>query len=144
MEDRASLAEIKRVLAKRGVFVIDVFNREELTQKYERQKPTSQTERIPSFFLQQKRTISPKGDWLCDLWTIQDKVNGQTATFEHSVRLYERSELRACWKTLVLKLRKFMVVTKMKNSALNRHGSSLLVKRNEFSVGSFQGWMVRC
>ncbi len=94
VEDRASLVEIKRVLAKRSVFVIDVFNRQELTQKYEDKNQPHKQKEYPSFFLQQKRTISPKGDWLCDLWIIQDKLNGQLSTFEHRVRLYEHTELK--------------------------------------------------
>ena len=80
-DDRVSLAEVQRVLLQQGVFVIDVFNREELTLKYKEKNHSSKWKEYPSFFLQQKRTISPKGDWLCDLWTIRDKASGQIGGF---------------------------------------------------------------
>ena len=92
-EDRVSLAEVRRVLFQRGVFVMDVFNREELTLKYRGKNHSSKWKEYRSFFLQQKRTVSRKGDWLCDLWTIREKASGRLAVFEHAVRLYGRSEL---------------------------------------------------
>lgn len=95
-DDRISLAEVRRVLFQRGVFVIDIFNREELAQKYRKETRSSKWKEYPSFFLQQKRTISQKGDCLCDLWTIRDKASERLAVFEHSVRLYERDELQEC------------------------------------------------
>ena len=93
-DDRVSLDEVRRVLFQRGVFVIDVFNREELTLKYRNEKHPSKLKEYPSFFIQQKRTISRKGDWLCDLWTIREKASGRLAVFEHSVRLYEQGQLQ--------------------------------------------------
>ena len=93
-DDRFNLAEVQRVLEQRGVFVIDVFNREELALKYRKETHSSSWKEYPSFFLQQKRSISKKGDWLYDLWTIRDKANGQLAVFEHSVRLYGKGELQ--------------------------------------------------
>jgi ubiquinone/menaquinone biosynthesis C-methylase UbiE len=87
-DDRISLAEVRRVLFHLGIFVIDVFNREELALKYRTGNHSSKWKEYPSFFLQQKRTISQASNWLCDLWTIRDKVGGQLAVFEHSVRLF--------------------------------------------------------
>ena len=92
-EDRFSLAEVQRVLFHQGVFVIDVFNREGLSLKYGNEKHSSKLKEYPSFFLEQKRTISKKGDRLCDLWTIREKANGQLSVFQHTVRLYERDQL---------------------------------------------------
>jgi ubiquinone/menaquinone biosynthesis C-methylase UbiE len=92
-EDRVSLAEVQRVLFHQGVFVIDVFNRQGLILKYGNEKQSSKLKEYPSFFLQQKRTISKKGDLLCDLWTIREKTTGQLAVFEHTVRLYDRDQL---------------------------------------------------
>jgi ubiquinone/menaquinone biosynthesis C-methylase UbiE len=92
-EDRFSLAEVQRVLFHQGVFVVDVFNREGLIIKYRNEKQSSKLKEYPSFFLQQKRTISKKGDLLCDLWTIREKASGQLAVFEHTVRLYKRDKL---------------------------------------------------
>ena len=93
-DDKVSLAEVRRVLFQRGIFVIDVFNPEELAQKYEEKKDSSKWKEYPSFFLKQKRTISQNGGWLCDLWTIRDKANGQSRFFEHSVRLYTQGGLK--------------------------------------------------
>jgi len=93
-DDKAALAEVQRTLTRKGIFVIDVFNRQELTLKYrvDENQPFKQKE-YPSFFLQQKRTVTPKGDWLCDLWIVQDKTNGRESVFEHVVRLYEHGKL---------------------------------------------------
>lgn len=95
-DDRAALAEVQSVLTRKGIFIIDVFNRRELTLKYreDENQPFKQKE-YPSFFLQQKRTVTLKGDWLCDLWIVRDKMNGRESVFEHTVRLYERSKLEA-------------------------------------------------
>jgi ubiquinone/menaquinone biosynthesis C-methylase UbiE len=92
-DDRVTLVEVKRVVNQRGVFVIDVFNREELTRKYQNKNLPAKRKEYPSFFLLQKRTLSPKGEWLSDLWTIEDKANMQLSIFEHVVRLYERGKL---------------------------------------------------
>jgi ubiquinone/menaquinone biosynthesis C-methylase UbiE len=94
-DDVVSLVEVKRVLNQQGVFVLDVFNREKLTLKYQNKNPIAKWKEYPSFFLFQKRTISLDGGWLRDLWTIQDKENGQPSIFEHSVRLYERNKLES-------------------------------------------------
>jgi SAM-dependent methyltransferase len=93
VDDKVSLAEVRRVLFHEGLFVIDVFNREFLTLKYKVQNNSTKEKEYPSFFLQQKRTVSDSGDWLCDSWTIRDKSDGQVRLFEHNVRLYGRDEL---------------------------------------------------
>ncbi len=92
-DDSVTLVEVKRVLNQRGVFVIDVFNREELTRKYQNKSLPTKWKEYPSFFLLQKRTVSPKGEWLWDLWTIEDKADSRLSIFEHAVRLYERGKL---------------------------------------------------
>lgn len=92
-DDEESLSEVCRVLFKQGVFVIDVFNREELAHKYAENNQPSKWKEYPSFFLQQKRTTNQNGNWLCDLWTIRDKASGQVTVFEHAVRLYAKGEL---------------------------------------------------
>jgi ubiquinone/menaquinone biosynthesis C-methylase UbiE len=92
-DDRVSLAEVRRVMLEQAVFVIDVFNPEELTLKYRNKKHSSKLKEYPSFFLQQRRTLSQSGDWLGDLWKVHDKVSGRVGVFDHSVRLYRRDEL---------------------------------------------------
>lgn len=93
-DDKASLAEVRRVIAMGGFFVLDVFNREELTQKYKGKNDSSNLQEYPSFLLKQKRTVSPNGDWLCDTWTVRDKSSGQPKVFEHSVRLFGQMNLQ--------------------------------------------------
>jgi ubiquinone/menaquinone biosynthesis C-methylase UbiE len=93
-DDLASLVEVRKVLFQRGIFAIDVFNREELIHKYADKNHSSNWKEFPSFYMQQKRSISQKGDLLCDLWTIRGKASGQLAVFEHLVRLYEQGQLR--------------------------------------------------
>jgi ubiquinone/menaquinone biosynthesis C-methylase UbiE len=92
-DDKVSLAEVRRVLFKDGVFVIDVFNREYLTLKYKGQNNLTKEKEYPSFFFRQRRTVSDTGNWLYDSWTIHDKSGGQAMLFEHEVRLYGRGEL---------------------------------------------------
>jgi len=92
-DDSVTFVEVKRVLEQGGVFVIDVFNREQLIRKYQNIKLSSKRKEYPSFFMFQKRVVSPKGEWLRDLWTIEDKVNNRLSIFEHVVRLYECGKL---------------------------------------------------
>jgi len=93
VDDKVSLTEVRRVLFQEGLFIIDVFNREYLTLRYKGQNKSSKEKEYPSFFLQQIRTVSDNGDWLCDSWTIRNKSDGQVRFFEHKVRLYGRNEL---------------------------------------------------
>ena len=73
---------------------MDVFNRQNLTAKYQGKKPASKTREYPSFYLMQNRTVSGIGDWLCDSWTVRDKFGGEVRTFEHTVRLYDAMVLQ--------------------------------------------------
>jgi ubiquinone/menaquinone biosynthesis C-methylase UbiE len=92
-EDRFSLTEVQKVLFHQGTFVIDVFNRDDLILKYGNKKHSSKSKEYPSFILKQKRTVSIKGDLLCDLWTIREKAKRKLAVFEHTVRLYRQDQL---------------------------------------------------
>ncbi len=94
-DDISSLSEVQRVLVQSGIFILDVFNREELTLKYQGKNNFSKWKEYPSFFLKQKRTISNNGDWLCDSWTIRDKRDQQVSFFEHLVRLYKLDGLKS-------------------------------------------------
>ena len=90
--DAQSIAEVKRVLKRDGVFILDVFNRENLTAKYSGKPSVPKTREYPGFKLQQTRTVSNDGDQLCDTWTIRGK-DGAVRIFGHSVRLYQRRQL---------------------------------------------------
>jgi SAM-dependent methyltransferase len=94
-DDKVSLSEVRRVMTQEGLLIIDVFNREYLALKYREQSNSTKEKGYPSFILQQKRTISDSGEWLCDLWTVRDKENLQVSFFEHKVRLYGRDKLRS-------------------------------------------------
>jgi SAM-dependent methyltransferase len=94
-DDKVSLSEVQRVMPQDGLLIIDVFNREYLALKYREQSNSTKERDYPSFILQQKRTISDSVEWLCDLWTIRDKINLQVSFFEHKVRLYARDNLRS-------------------------------------------------
>ena len=92
-EDAKSLAEARRVLRVGGEFILDVFNREHLVEKYAGKASMLKLFEYPSFTLQQQRTVSDDGERLRDLWTIQDIATGQVRVFGHSVRLYQRPKL---------------------------------------------------
>jgi SAM-dependent methyltransferase len=92
-DDRTSLAEVRIVLFQQGTFVVDVFNREEITNKYRGKNQSSNWKEYPDFFLKQERTLSQSGEFLIDLWIIRDKENGRLEIFEHSVRLFEPKKL---------------------------------------------------
>ena len=94
-DDKVSLSEVRRVMPQESLLIIDVFNREYLALKYREQGNSTKERDYPSFILQQKRTISDSVEWLCDLWTIHDKINLQVSFFEHKVRLYTRDNLRS-------------------------------------------------
>jgi SAM-dependent methyltransferase len=114
-----SLSELHQTLGERGFLIVDVFNREHLILKYKSKQMQLRWKFIPgllkfpkrlsmwllfrffkwkqypNFLLLQKRTINTAGDWLCDLWVVYDKVNGQTRVFRHLARLYTPNQLQA-------------------------------------------------
>jgi Methylase involved in ubiquinone/menaquinone biosynthesis len=92
-EDQQSIAEVKRVLKVGGLFLLDVFNREKLIAKYRSVPASPKFYEYPSFTLQQERTVSSDGDWLCDHWTARQQASGQVRVFDHKARLYTRDQL---------------------------------------------------
>jgi SAM-dependent methyltransferase len=94
-EDEQCLAEVKRVLKKAGVFLLDVFNREKLVEKYRSKAASAKLYAYPSFTLKQERTVSDDGTWLCDHWVIKLHGNGQDRVFDHKARLYTRAQLES-------------------------------------------------
>jgi len=87
--DRHSLAEVRRVLICGGLFVLDVFNREHIINKYASGRLVRERWEYPSFFLEQERSVSENGGKLYDRWDIYPKDEGQIRHFEHGVRLYQ-------------------------------------------------------
>ncbi len=115
-EDLQSLIELHRVLRQEGALVLDVFNHEQLTRKYGHRgffwnlkwirlplllRLNSRRllfwaypwREYPSFYLLQKRTISPDRWWLRDFWVVYVKADRLFVVFRHHVRLYMRGEL---------------------------------------------------
>ncbi len=116
--DKESLKELHKTLRPDALLVLDVFNREQLTQKYKKflakhqwlilptllKYPNHLSRSLlwalykwreyPSFFLLQKRTVDAKAGLLCDLWIINDKADGKMHTFRHTARLYGISRLK--------------------------------------------------
>ncbi len=119
-DDLRSLKEARKTLKAGGILVLDVFNREQLTQKYGKHHlsarlkwlalpallrfPSCLSKRMlfrfyrwreyPSFFLLQKRSVSRDGGWLCDFWVVCDNATGQLQVFEHAARLYKLGRLQ--------------------------------------------------
>lgn len=116
--DQESLKELHKTLHPSGLLVLDVFNREQLTQKYGKllvklqwlilpallKHPNILSRSLlwaiykwreyPSFFLLQKRTVDAEAGLLCDLWIIKDKTDGKMRMFRHTARLYGISRLK--------------------------------------------------
>lgn len=91
-DDTQSLTETKRTLRQGGRLILDLFNRQHLTKKYGGKPAEPKTLEYPSFVLEQKRSINIDGSSLRDEWVVKTP-NGETAVFEHIVRLYLRSDL---------------------------------------------------
>jgi SAM-dependent methyltransferase len=118
-EDIQSLREVKRILNKQGVLVLDVFNRDKFAERFGRgfsfrfrfwfsmfrllvrfPKLCGLVARLfkwrqySGFRLLQKRIVNPKFDELRDLWLVRDKNNSSLSMFVHIVRLYGLIQLK--------------------------------------------------
>jgi hypothetical protein len=115
-DDQKCLQDLFRILEKSGVFVIDVFNRQQLISRYGHRGflkslkwfglPALVKLRLrrvlflvfkwreyPSFFLLQRRDLSSDNSKLCDLWVIFVKSSDRLISFKHEVRLYEAKRI---------------------------------------------------
>jgi SAM-dependent methyltransferase len=92
-DDRKAFMELRKVVKHDAVVVLDLFNRDQIIRKYQLGK--SSRFEYPDFFLDQKRTVSTDGEWLCDSWVVHDKENGETSFYSHTVRLYKFSHLES-------------------------------------------------
>ncbi len=116
--DFESLKELHKTLCTGALLILDVFNREQLTEKYRKflvknqwlilpallkyPNPLSRSllwaiykwREYPGFFLLQKRSVNAQAGQLCDLWIIRDKADGKMRTFTHSARLYSLGRLK--------------------------------------------------
>lgn len=92
-DDQQCLEEVKRVLKADGLFVLDVFNRIKLADKYNSVAASPKLREYPSFMLQQERTVSTDGVWLCDHWIVKQRSDGHVRVFNHIARLYTFAQL---------------------------------------------------
>ncbi len=92
--DLHAFVEVASALQEKGVFLIDVFNRERVLQHYGKGEVTSQRE-YPSFWLTQKRIANAETGLMRDLWIFQDKNTCKINRARHVVRLYSSSGLQA-------------------------------------------------
>ncbi len=114
-DDIKSLSEVTRTMTAQGVFIIDLFNRERMIQRYGKSFSfrlwsflfslsesfgrglaglSFKRREYPSFYLLQKRGTSPKEDMLLDLWIFHNKKTRKSVFFRHVVRLYDFHLLR--------------------------------------------------
>jgi SAM-dependent methyltransferase len=116
--DFESLKELHKTLRSGALLVLDVFNREQLTEKYRKfmvknqwlilpallKYPTLLSRSLlwaiynwreyPGFFLLQKRSVNAETGQLYDLWLIKDKADGKIRAFRHSARLFSVGRLK--------------------------------------------------
>ncbi len=114
-EDLLSVFEVKRILRKNGIFVVDLFNLEHMINRNSKNvdirgflfdlfarlpkfKWLFECYEYSNFCLLQKRRIIKKRGILHDLWIFHENT-GKTTIAEHTVRLYSLFQL----KTLVRK-----------------------------------------
>ena len=70
-DDLRVFEEIRRSLADGGLFVVDVFNKEQVLSKYHENPPKEQWLEYPSFLLLQTRTVSKDGVRMKDFWVTK-------------------------------------------------------------------------
>jgi SAM-dependent methyltransferase len=113
LEDVETALEVFRVLSEKGVFLLDVFNRERMLQRHGpktnfglKSFVLSVLPRVPqfarlfkwreypSFYLLQKRALIQKGKKLWDLWLFRDKNTQKIIVSNHVVRLYSPMQMQ--------------------------------------------------
>jgi ubiquinone/menaquinone biosynthesis C-methylase UbiE len=88
-EDVESLNEISRTLRRRGLFLLDVANRDHLLSTFKKKDWGE----FPSFYMLEKRTLGAEGSRLHSEWTLVDKRSGKVERFDHNLRLYSLGQL---------------------------------------------------
>jgi len=112
-EDLLSICEVAGTLAANGFFLIDVFNRERMLNRYGKRfifdlwnwvfgllrklhmlSGFFRWREYPSFWMLQKRSAKAGPSLLRDLWVFRDKRTGKITVVKHVVRLYDFSQLK--------------------------------------------------
>ena len=83
-EDSLSLLEINRTLRSKGVFLLDLANREHIISGF-RERDWAEFE---PFYMLEKRSLDLKGSKLSSQWTLIQKNTGKIRLIQHTVRLY--------------------------------------------------------
>jgi ubiquinone/menaquinone biosynthesis C-methylase UbiE len=121
-EDIQSLNEVCRILKNKSVFLIDIFNRHRLEQRYKKRFIFSYCRniflaflRIPggfrlfkwkeysSFSLLQRKEVTAEGN-LFETWFFRDKKTKQISSYEHVMRLYNISQLKTMFEKTCLRI----------------------------------------
>jgi ubiquinone/menaquinone biosynthesis C-methylase UbiE len=89
-EDMKSLNEVKRVLQKNGLFLIDIVNKDYVTNVY---KERDWAEFEP-FYLLENRTLDVPKSMMLSEWTIIRKDTNEVRRVQHNLRLYSFQKLR--------------------------------------------------
>jgi ubiquinone/menaquinone biosynthesis C-methylase UbiE len=123
-EDIQSLNEVCRTLKNKGIFLMDVFNRDRLEQRYKKRFIISSCRsiflafsRIPggfrffkwkeysSFSLHQRKQVTTDGN-LVETWFFRDKKTKQVSSYQHVMRLYNISQLKTMLEKTCLRITK--------------------------------------
>ncbi len=83
-EDSLSLLEINRTLRNKGMFLLDLANRDHIIRGF-RERDWAEFE---PFYLLEKRSLDLEGSKLSSQWTLIQKKTGQVRPILHIVRLY--------------------------------------------------------
>lgn len=157
-EDIQSLREVKRILNKQGVLVLDIFNRDKFAERFGRVfsfrfrfwfsmfRLFVRFPRLCSsvvwifkwreyqdFRLLQKRSVNPKFNQLRDLWLIRDKNTGALNVFVHVVRLYGLLQLQNLLKQALLHMEK--VYGNYKKEEYSKTSNQLIVIAKQIQRG---------
>jgi hypothetical protein len=89
-EDARSLNEVHRVLQRNGHFLLDVVNKDYVTNVYKERDWAE----FPPFYLLEKRTLDPPKSMLRSEWTLIKKNTKEVRHIQHDLRLYSFTKLR--------------------------------------------------
>lgn len=90
-DDRILMDELRKIVSDNAIFIVDVFNRDKIINKYKVTKNASFE--YSNFFLNQERKVNVDDNLLCDLWKVRNRADGKKAVFQHKVRLYKSGQL---------------------------------------------------
>ncbi len=90
-----AFVELRETLKQNGTLIVDVFNREQLMQKYAaKHSVNSKPREYPSFLSFAKTNRRQKRRKARDLWIVCDKADGKIRVFRHVARLYTLKALQ--------------------------------------------------